>query len=302
MVARIALAGVLALFGCDQPTESDGADASTDARDAAATDASSGPAPEAATDLGPVGGERPALVYAPRGAAPERGWPILLLLHGFSANPTLVDRNFPFSGRVDHDGLIVVVPIGSPDVEGALEWAADYHVEDGEEGRDVPYLRQVVADTVARHGGDADRVYVMGHSNGGAMAVHLACHAADLVRGFVNVSGFNPKAADCEPSRPLTAVFVHGSADESVPYEGRDARPGADDAAAEWAARAGCDAPADGDPLDLEAIAPGPETTVRRWGCPGGRQVERWRLEGSGHVLLPNAAFLDELLRALDLR
>lgn len=256
----------------------------------------------AVADLGPIGGDRAALVYAPAGDPPDTGWPVLVLLHGFRADQTLIDRNFPFSRRVDDDGVLLVIPVGTPNEDGFLRWAADFHVGDGEPGPDVPYLLDVVTGAVARHRGDPSRVFVMGHSNGGAMAVHLACHAALRVAGFINVSGFNPAADACAPARPVSAYFIHGTDDSQVPYAGRDERLGADDAADWWAARAGCSDPVDDAPADLEVTAAGDETTIRRWTCPDGLRVERWRLGGTDHILVPNPAFLDAVLTSIGAR
>ena len=272
-------------------------DATPGARDMTPAEADAAP-PEA--DAAPIGGDRPVALHVPAGPPPRSGWPLVVLLHGFRANPTLIDRNFPFSARVDADGIILAIPIGVPNDDGFLRWEADLDIEGDAVSRDVPYLLDAIDAVVARHGANPDRVFVMGHSNGGAMAVHLACKAADRIAGFINVSGVNPYPAQCDPVRPTTALFIHGTADDQVAYDGRDDRPGADDGAAWWAERAGCVDPVDAEPVDLE-VAPGAETTVRSWTCAGDVTVQRWRMEGTGHLLVPNPAFLDEVLRALGL-
>lgn len=272
------------------------------ARDAAADGApDAAPADALPPDAGPIGGDRPANVFAPAGPPPAEGWPVLVLLHGFRANPILMDRNFPFSRKVEEAGVVVVLPVGKPDENGFLFWEAHNRLDPEDVGVDVEYLRGVVAEVVARHRGDADRVYVLGHSNGGAMAVHLACHAADLIRGFVNVAGFNPPVDACAPARPVTALFVHGTDDDMVPYAGRDPLPGADEAAAHWADRFGCGEPTEApEPVDFDNLEAGAETHRRQWaGCAGGVRVERWRMEGSGHIIGANDAFLDAMLAAL---
>ncbi len=149
---------VLLLFACDSGETA--ADPDTALPDAAlfdvniTADAAPDAAPDASlADLGPIGGDRAALVYAPAGDAPPVGWPVVVLLHGFRTDQTLIDRNFPLSGRVDGDGVLLVIPVGTPNEDGFLRWAADFHVDDGDPGPDVPYLLDVITNSVARHHG-----------------------------------------------------------------------------------------------------------------------------------------------------
>lgn len=291
------------LVACESTREGDGDPPMADAvpldgaiADGLVADPDAAPPDAAPPDaaLPPIGGDRPALVYAPTGAPPPDGWPILLLLHGFGAAPPTVDRNFPFAARVDQDGWIVVLPEGRRDADGKRYWAADFHVEPDGRGADVDYLLGVIDEVAARHHGDPARVVVMGHSNGGAMAQHLACYAADRLVAYVDVSGFNLPVGACAPARPIAALHVHGLADMDVPYDGRDDRPGSLAAAADWADRVlGCaDPEAPEGPFDYDLRA-GAETTVTRWaGCREAR-VEHWAMADVGHLIIPTPAFLD---------
>ena len=65
------------------------------------------------------------------------------------------------------------------------------------------------------------RVVTAGFSNGGMLAFLVACTHADLVDGVVDNSGSEAlPAAECDPSRPLRVVAIHGTADPAVPFDG----------------------------------------------------------------------------------
>jgi polyhydroxybutyrate depolymerase len=66
---------------------------------------------------------------------------------------------------------------------------------------------------------DTNRIYATGMSNGGIMSQRLACEAADLIAAIAPVAGtlnFSP----CTPSRPVSVIEFHGTADQHLPYEG----------------------------------------------------------------------------------
>lgn len=254
-------------------------------------------APDAA--LPPIGApDRIAPVFVPEGMAPAAGWPIAVVLHGFRSNPELTVGQFPFGRTADANGWIVVYPRGLPDENGFLHWDDYGRVADGP-GDDVPYILSVIDQVAARHAGDVERVLVIGHSNGGAMAQHLACQVPDRLQAFVNLSGVNIEAERCTPAHRITGVWAHGTEDDAVLYDGRGDEPGVEAASAAWAMSAGCD---DADDLPETIVGytltpPNAPTAIRRWpACDAdarGRnvRVERWRIDGAPHVLLTTDAF-----------
>lgn len=313
---RTLLALCLCLAACDDAgADAAAADArvATDAApdaglaDAAFADAGladAGPPADAAVadaaPLPPLGGpDRPALVFVPAGEPPAAGWPLLFLLHGFRASPELMHRQFPFGEHVDDHGWIVVLPHGARDESGFPYWQAHERVDDV--GEDVPYLLDLADQVAARYPTDLDHFYVAGHSNGGAMAQSLACYAADRIRGFINISGVNITPERCAPSRPVTALHISGTLDDSVRYEGSATNPGVDASATWWAETVlGCVEATDAEPADLTLQAPDAETAIRRWsGCAPGTHAERWRMDGVRHAIIVQPAFLDAAHAAL---
>jgi polyhydroxybutyrate depolymerase len=58
-------------------------------------------------------------------------------------------------------------------------------------------------------------------SNGGFLSYRLACEAADSFAAIAPVAGvLGIPEMDCTPSRPVTVMHFHGTADGLVPYNG----------------------------------------------------------------------------------
>jgi len=269
----------LALPGC--PTEGDDDDAvSGDDDDATAVEPKFGPEF--------VGGDRPArVVWADDydGVTPT---PLLILLHGYTATADLQDFYFQLSARVEEDDFLLLLPDGTIDSNGNTFWNA--RPDSAEAVDDVAYLDGLVEEMLDLWQVDPARVYFLGHSNGGYMSYRMACEVPEKIAGVLNFAGLSPYTDEdlCTPSMPVSMLHVHGTEDDSVPYDAVGGRLGAREAAALWAERAGCDAGAAtaGDPIDLVNAIDGAETTVLDYqaGCAEGLSVSLWTIEDGGHL------------------
>lgn len=159
---------------------------------------------------------------------------------------------------------------------------------------DVAFLDALVTRAIDA-GADAARVYVLGMSNGGMMALTAACDArlGPRLAGVGSVTGLLPSALveRCPGGPGPRVVVVHGDADPIVPFTGGLVAGRASEAhvesaartAAVFAARAGC---AGGPvPRALPDRAPDDDTRVREesWSaCPAGPRL--FVIEGGGHT------------------
>jgi polyhydroxybutyrate depolymerase len=66
---------------------------------------------------------------------------------------------------------------------------------------------------------DPRRVFATGMSNGGFMSHRLACEMSDRIAAVAPVSGVNTLAT-CTPTRAVSVLDFHGTADPTVPYAG----------------------------------------------------------------------------------
>lgn len=279
---------------------------------------SSGSSPNAAVDAGSdgareqhvFGGDRPVSYFrAPETIDPQKPLPLVLLLHGYSAGGYVQAIYLRLEPLVESKQILLVAPDGTPDSKGNRFWnAVDLCCDFDHTGiDDVKYLTNLVDEIAAWYPVDRKRVYLVGHSNGGAMAYRLACDATDkFAAAWVLAPVFwsAPTPTDtsfpkCKPSMPIAVRQVHGTADKEVPYDGGPASavdgpsaPMADYASAPtvtaaWAAWDGCDPAFDDStpPIDFDLGVPGAETKIRKWnGCKSGSTVELWTMQGSGHV------------------
>src|SRR5690606_4976759 len=72
-----------------------------------------------------------------------------------------------------------------------------------------------------RYSVDRRRIYSCGISNGGMMSHRLAMEMADRIAAIAAVGGtLTLDREDCNPSRPVPVLQIHGLSDWIVPYEG----------------------------------------------------------------------------------
>ena len=251
------------------------------------------------------GGDRPVSLQVPGDFDADRQYPLLLVLHGYSANGFLQQGYFRLGDAADARDLLVLAPDGKTDGSGAQFWNADPSCCDfgGTGVDDVAYLGGLLDDVMATWPVDPARVMVLGHSNGGFMAYRLACDRADIVTAIAGLAGH--AASDgvaCDPTRAVHVLHVHGTADETVPYEsgvfGGRASPGAVASVAAWAGHNVCTgAPAAMGTKDLDASLPGAESMVRATGgCSTSGAADLWTIVGGTHIPSLSAAFPDEVM------
>jgi polyhydroxybutyrate depolymerase len=167
---------------------------------------------------------------------------------------------------------------------------------------DVGFTRAMIADAAKRIGSDANRVYALGYSNGGHMAMRLSLETPELIGGAIVIAANFPTddnidcpAADAERSHKPSMVFINGTADPINPYEGGDVtlygttdrgnvRPAVD--GAQWyAKRYGLAEQASLPDLDVKGLT----AHWRDWGQ-GQPSVRLITIEEGGHTI-PQAKF-----------
>ena len=257
-------------------------------------------------------GDRTVLVAPPTVVLGET--PLIVSLHGFGGDSALQSAYLPLHERAAADGFGLLLPNGVRDGDGNRFWnPTDACCAGGKSGEDdVAYLRELVAE--AREAGGFGPVYVVGYSNGGFMAHHLACKGLDGLRAVASLAGTSYVAdASCAGAAPVSVLHVHGTADDVIRFGGdvsvrvtaEDGSAGfylgAREMAARWGRLAGCAWPEDGAPyaaMDFDRRVAGAETRAYRVdsGCAGGVTIELWVGEGTGHLPGYGAGFLDGVL------
>jgi pimeloyl-ACP methyl ester carboxylesterase len=156
--------------------------------------------------------DMPYALFVPSGYAPGKPAPLIMDLHGLNITPLmqmLFDGTTDFAERY---GFIVVAPMGFS-LSGW--WGA-------RSGRPSE-LSELDAMTVLtfmreRYAVDSDRIYLMGHSMGGAGTYHLGGKYHDIWAGIAPISGAGgiADAAAAERYRSFATLLMHGEQDSIV--------------------------------------------------------------------------------------
>lgn len=233
--------------------------------------------------------ERPYGLKVPNGYDEATPTPLVMVLHGYGASGFVQSAYFGMLDLVDSEGFLLAYPDGTIDSEGKPFWNAtdgccDF---DGSGVDDVGYLTAVLDDVAAFYNVDPKRVYLVGHSNGGFMSYRMACDRAPRIAAIVALAGVTwLDPARCAPTEPVSILHLHGDLDADIDYAGSPTYPSAAVTVELWAGYDGCTgALAPGTDLDLVPQLDGAETRVEETaGCPAGRAVNLWTIEGGGHI------------------
>jgi polyhydroxybutyrate depolymerase len=235
-------------------------------------------------------------VHAPS-AAPTSPAPLFIVLHGAAGTaPGMVSLTRKrFNELSDEKGFFVAYPQGVQrtwnDCRSDLSTYAHYHGID-----DVAFISLLIDRLAGRYAIDRNRVYAMGISNGGFMALRLACQLPEKIRGIAVVAAANPLGQDdcCRPRQGIDVIFFNGTDDPIVPYDGgevlllgqgRGRIDSTDESVAYWARVNGCSGEpekrelSDSDPHDGTRV----KALVFCSRAHGGR-VALYAIQGGGHT------------------
>jgi polyhydroxybutyrate depolymerase len=250
-----------------------------------------------------VGGDRPVTVHVPPGYDPDRPAPLLIVLHGYTVSGPETSAYFHLREVAAQRGYFYAYPNGTLDSDGNRFWnATDACCDFDRSGvDDVAYLDGVIGEIRASFSIDPARIDLIGHSNGGFMSYAMACAQADQIAAMVSLAGATFAAAtDCAPTVPVAVLQIHGTADDTIAFDGgsipgmgpggsRADFPGAEASVAAWAEYNGCatasvvDEHVDVD-AELDSGGSPAEASVTRWAvCPPGGAAELWTIPGGGH-------------------
>lgn len=285
---------VLALLGCVACSSGENATGTgtTSGTGGSTTSTTMGTGGAGGGELPPIGGDRPVDVTVPENLAPGAKAPLVILLHGYGVSGLVEDLYMGLRPLSKSMGFFYAVPTGTIDSQGSYFWnATDACCNfDGSTVDDSAYLAGVIDEILARYPVDPKRVFLVGHSNGGFMSYRMACDHAGKIAAIASLAGgmwLDP--SKCKPSEPVHVLQIHGTDDDTVPFDGQaGAYPGAEGAVQSWATLDGCALTADtgAPPLDLDTKIDGAETTVERYtqGCQAGGSAELWAIQGGSHI------------------
>jgi len=174
------------------------------------------------------------------------------------------------------------------------------------ENPDVIFIRELIAKLLNEGIADYRHLYIVGGSSGGQLALKLVCSGSGEFAGAVTYFASLPAGASCKPARPIPMLFIYGTEDPKVPYNGgmstlSDSKGEVMSAAATvetFAKIAGCS------DNHTSYLYPDHDTRdksrayLEKWtGCKAA--VDLLRVEGGGHYL-PRVAAISAAARATE--
>jgi polyhydroxybutyrate depolymerase len=236
--------------------------------------------------------KRSYLLYVPRQLA--RGAALVVAMHGSRENGARmrIATGYGFERLADRDGFAVVYPNGYEGYWNACNVVGDY-AANRLDIDDVGFLEAIAGALVVRLGIDRRRVFAMGISRGGHMALRLAIEAPQTFRAVAAVAANVPAPENfkCKPRPGGTAavMIMNGTRDPLNPFDGGEVRLfglflprgtvlSSLDSARYFAALNHLNGAPETRQFD---VADGARIARTYWG----RKVELFAVEGGGHVV-----------------
>ncbi|HSN94826.1 MAG TPA: PHB depolymerase family esterase [Anaerolineaceae bacterium] len=165
--------------------------------------------------------KRDYLLYVPKSYNPSQPVPLVITIHGFAQWPANQAEVSQWNHLADEKGFIVVYPsgLGLP-----KRWRVMSSPEDpAAVKKEILFYEDLIDKLSADYAIDPTRIFANGLSNGGGMAMKLACDMPEHIAAIGGVAGaylvdFN----NCPGGVP--GIFFHGKVDEIVPFEGGPSR------------------------------------------------------------------------------
>jgi polyhydroxybutyrate depolymerase len=228
------------------------------------------------------GVQRTYVLHVPAGLEQPNG--LVINLHGAGMTGSQQAAVTGYNTVADQYGFVVAYPDG---IDTAWADGRGASLPDRQGVNDVGFLATLIEQLSRDFQIPPGRVFVTGMSAGAFMANRLVCERADLVSAIAPVAGTLGAALPCAPSRPVSVMAVHGTADPVVPYNGGPmvGRGGpstiisAPALAERWRAINRCPGPLVDDPATTGEIQ-----EMAATGCADNTEVVLVSIDGGGHT------------------
>lgn len=204
------------------------------------------------------GFDRVAHVHVPKGYKTGSKPPLVFLLHGGGGDGTSMLDKDGWAAKADKEGFLAVAPDGlaaAPKLP--TNFKLNPHVWNSGQLRngtprtaidDVAFFRQLLDDLKDKLPYDENRVYCVGHSNGGGMTLRAAAESSERFAAIGMVAGLLAVEKP-EPAMPMPTLYIIGTKDPLVPVDGGEAKtpwgvrqhPPITEPLAKWATAIGCE-------------------------------------------------------------
>jgi polyhydroxybutyrate depolymerase len=207
--------------------------------------------------------------------------PLVINMHGFGSNAAEQEFYADMNRIAEREGFIICYPNGI-----ANAWNVGWNF--GSQADDVSFIDKLSDFLIQEYNLDTEKIYACGMSNGGFMSYRLACELNNKFAAIASVTGsIAPEYIDqCDPGREVPILQFHGTADNTVLYEGlEDVNIPIDSLIKFWTTNNSCSE--EGDTMEIEDINTSDNSTVKRISyadCAGDSEVLFYKIDGGGHT------------------
>lgn len=219
-------------------------------------------------------------LYVPSSYVPGTPAPLVFNLHGYGSNAGQQELYSGMSAVADTAGFLLCLPDGIN-----AEWNSGFTFPYNGGIDDVGFISSTLDRIAQDYSIDPARVFSCGMSNGGYMSYRLACDLEARIAAIASVTGsMTPiQTSNCNASRPVPVLEIHGDADATVPYNGASFSHPLDSVLRFWRNVNGCTAPVVLDTLP-DLVAEGSYISTQYYGgCQAGTEVYHMKVNGGGH-------------------
>jgi polyhydroxybutyrate depolymerase len=172
------------------------------------------------------GNARSFIVYLPTGYNNASEMPLIFAIHGGSGTPEGMINIANFKTIADRDKVVLVYPAGIQN-----NWNDGRPTTPNQLGiNDVGFFNQMCDYMINNYSVDGTKIYATGISNGGFMSSRLGCELSNRIAAIaVDAATIEATtiAPNCNPGRPVPAIYIHGTADNFAPFTGGTSTVGA---------------------------------------------------------------------------
>ncbi len=171
------------------------------------------------------GRDRAFRIHVPGSYDPDKPIPLVFVFHGGGGNADQAS-SLGWTPLAEKHGFLVVYPEG-----------LEKHWNDGRDSKkfaqhdaeidDVAFVLALLEQIKKEFHVDSRRIYATGNSNGGFFSHRLAIDASETftAAGVVIATLAKPYQASFQPSDPVSMLFMNGTDDPFVPYDGGPVTP-----------------------------------------------------------------------------
>jgi polyhydroxybutyrate depolymerase len=157
---------------------------------------------------------------------------VIFLFHGggSKAGSMLnISGGTDFKSLSEENGIILVAPQGIEKSwnDGRMTKANKLNIDD------VKFISQLLKYIIDKYSVDTTRIYATGISNGGFMVSRLGCEIGYKFAAIAVVAatmGKDIPYSTCKPDFTLPVMYIHGTADPIIPFDGGEKSIGAEGA------------------------------------------------------------------------